>query len=191
MGSQHPGEFIAVDHANRPSHNIWADARQFPLATNDSMRLSPLLVNHSALRPALSKGDYRNHAERYDQPRVESALPNARRSRLRGRRHAVQATERGGRFRIPVGRALVTLGVAIGRLVSSGASVQPPPAPTYTDKQVADAKTKVCAAYEKVHCALGFSLARDGGNDPTAHLPSRLVRDRRCCRESLPYDHVF
>jgi hypothetical protein len=44
------------------------------------------------------------------------------------------------------------------------------PAPSYTAQQVADAKTKVCAAYEKVHQALVLSSARNGGSDPTAIL---------------------
>jgi hypothetical protein len=35
---------------------------------------------------------------------------------------------------------------------------------------VDDAKSKVCAAYEKVHHALVLSSARTGGSDPTAVL---------------------
>ncbi|MEM6108581.1 hypothetical protein AAHS21_20455 [Mycobacterium sp. 050272] len=64
---------------------------------------------------------------------------------------------------------LVTLGVAI---VGWFRPVQPkpPPAPTYTAKQVADAKAQVCAAHEKVHSAIKASSARERGTDPTAQL---------------------
>ncbi len=44
------------------------------------------------------------------------------------------------------------------------------PAPKYTDEQVSDAKSKVCAAYEKVHHAVLVASARNGGSDPTAQL---------------------
>lgn len=45
-----------------------------------------------------------------------------------------------------------------------------PPAPTYSEQQVADAKSKVCAAYEKVHHAVNTNVQRTGGDDPTAQL---------------------
>jgi len=64
---------------------------------------------------------------------------------------------------------LVTLGVAIVGWFRP-APAKPPPAPTYSNQQVADAKAKVCAAYEKVHSAVGVSMARDGGSDPTSQL---------------------
>lgn len=64
---------------------------------------------------------------------------------------------------------LVTLGVAIVGWFRP-LPAKPPPAPTYSDQQVADAKTKVCAAYDKVHSAMGVSMARDGGSDPTSQL---------------------
>ena len=49
-----------------------------------------------------------------------------------------------------------------------------PPAPTYTDQQVADAKTKVCAAYDKVHSAVKASSVRNEGTDPTSQLAFAL-----------------
>jgi hypothetical protein len=47
---------------------------------------------------------------------------------------------------------------------------QPPPKPTYTAQQTADAKTNVCAAFEKVDHSLALAYARNGGSDPTAQL---------------------
>src|SRR5271169_3049985 len=64
---------------------------------------------------------------------------------------------------------LVTLGVAIVGWFRP-VPAKSPPAPTYSNQQVADAKAKVCAAYEKVHSAVGVSMARDGGSDPTSQL---------------------
>ena len=64
---------------------------------------------------------------------------------------------------------LVTLGVAIVGWFRP-LPAKPPAASTYTDQQVADAKAKVCAAYEKVHNAVNASTARDRGTDPTAQL---------------------
>jgi hypothetical protein len=45
-----------------------------------------------------------------------------------------------------------------------------PPAPTYTDHQIADAKASVCAAFGKVHQAVSENTGRSGGDDPTAIL---------------------
>ena len=72
-------------------------------------------------------------------------------------------------FAFLVGALLVTLGVAIGGWFRPPA-YKPPHTPTYTDQQIADAKAKVCAAYDKVHSAVGASMARDAGSDPTAQL---------------------
>jgi NH3-dependent NAD+ synthetase len=47
---------------------------------------------------------------------------------------------------------------------------KPLPAPTYSNQQVADAKTKVCAAYERVHHAVLANTGRSGGSDSTATL---------------------
>jgi hypothetical protein len=70
-------------------------------------------------------------------------------------------------FALLVIALLVTLGVAI---VGWFRPVQPKsPAPTtYTDQQVAEAKSKVCAEYQKVHNAIKASTGRDTGSDPTA-----------------------
>ena len=64
---------------------------------------------------------------------------------------------------------LVTLGVAI---VGWFRPVPPksPPAPTYSNQQVADAKAKVCAAFDKVHQAVRSNFARDQGTDPNQQL---------------------
>jgi len=64
---------------------------------------------------------------------------------------------------------LVTLGVAIVGWFRP-VPAKSPPAPTYSNQQVADAKAKVCAAHEKVHSAIKASSARDRGTDPTAQL---------------------
>ncbi|MGH7042836.1 MAG: hypothetical protein ACREFY_11975 [Acetobacteraceae bacterium] len=46
-----------------------------------------------------------------------------------------------------------------------------PPKPTYTDQQVTDAKTSVCAAFGKIDHALGVADAlRSGASDSTAQL---------------------
>jgi hypothetical protein len=45
-----------------------------------------------------------------------------------------------------------------------------PPKSTYTDKQVANAKANVCAAFDKVEHALHLADARSGNDDPTALL---------------------
>lgn len=65
---------------------------------------------------------------------------------------------------------LVTLGVAIVGWFRPVPVKPAPPSPTYTSQQVADAKAKVCAAYEKVHSAVGVSMGRDLGSEPTSQL---------------------
>jgi hypothetical protein len=45
-----------------------------------------------------------------------------------------------------------------------------PSAPTYSEQQVADAKSNVCAAYEKVHHGVNTNVQRTGGDDPTSQL---------------------
>jgi ribosomal protein S6 len=64
---------------------------------------------------------------------------------------------------------LVTLGVAIVGWFRP-LPAKPPAAPSYSQQQVADAKARVCAAYEKVHNAVKASSSRDQGTDPTARL---------------------
>jgi hypothetical protein len=44
------------------------------------------------------------------------------------------------------------------------------PAPTYTDQQTTEAKTRVCAAFGQVDHALTLAYARNGGSDPTTQL---------------------
>lgn len=69
--------------------------------------------------------------------------------------------------------ALLAICVAIGAWFRPTPRNNPPsapPAPSYSDQQIADAKTKVCGAYKKVHRALELSSARNGGTDPTAIL---------------------
>jgi hypothetical protein len=64
---------------------------------------------------------------------------------------------------------LVTLGVAIVGWFRP-VPAKPPPAPTYSNQQVADAKTTVCTAYEQVRKAGDVAGARSGGTDPIAML---------------------
>ena len=70
---------------------------------------------------------------------------------------------------------LITL-VAVGAAIAAWLRPVPhatsatPSAPTYSDQQVADAKSKVCAAYEKVQKALAANATRSGGDDPNAQL---------------------
>ncbi|WIM87337.1 hypothetical protein PT015_21215 [Candidatus Mycobacterium wuenschmannii] len=53
-----------------------------------------------------------------------------------------------------------------------------PAAPTYTEQQIADAKSKVCAAYQKVRRASDANANRKGGDDPTSQL-AVAVNDRQ------------
>jgi hypothetical protein len=64
---------------------------------------------------------------------------------------------------------LATLAVAIGGWFRPLPN-KPPPAPTYTGRQLADAKAKVCAAYELIRKAVVANTSRNGGEDPTAAL---------------------
>ena len=64
---------------------------------------------------------------------------------------------------------LVTLGIAIVGWFRP-APAKPPPAPTYSNQQVAAAKVSVCAAYEQVRKAGDTVGARNGGSDPTSVL---------------------
>jgi hypothetical protein len=68
---------------------------------------------------------------------------------------------------------LVTLSVAIVGWFRP-AQPRPPSPPTYTAQQTADAKAKVCAAYDKVHSAVKGGASRDEGSDPTAQLAFAL-----------------
>jgi len=70
---------------------------------------------------------------------------------------------------------LITL-VAVGAAVAAWlrpiphSSPAAPAAPSYSEQQVADAKAKVCAAYEKVQNATNINAARNGGDDPNTQL---------------------
>jgi hypothetical protein len=69
--------------------------------------------------------------------------------------------------------ALLALGVAIGSWFRPVPDNKPSPAPsppTFTDQQIADAKAKVCATYEKVHQAVLVNTGRSGGSDQTSVL---------------------
>jgi len=67
-------------------------------------------------------------------------------------------------------------------LVAVGAAIAPwlrpiphntsatPSAPSYSEQQVADAKSKVCAAIEKVKKANTMNSNRNGGDDPNGQL---------------------
>ncbi|ORA11151.1 hypothetical protein BST16_20160 [Mycobacterium asiaticum DSM 44297] len=71
---------------------------------------------------------------------------------------------------VSLGIALLAIGVALGAWLRPLPKNEPPPAPTYTSQQVADAKVKVCAAYAKVREALTVAGARGSSNDPTVSL---------------------
>jgi hypothetical protein len=70
---------------------------------------------------------------------------------------------------------VITL-VAVGAAVAAWLRPMPetksatPAAPTFSDQQVVDAKSKVCAAYAKIHRAVDVNAPRNGGDDPMAQL---------------------
>lgn len=69
--------------------------------------------------------------------------------------------------------ALVALGVAIGSWFRPAPDNKPAPAApavTYSQQQVAEAKSSVCGAYQQVRKAGDVAGARSGGSDPTAML---------------------
>lgn len=66
--------------------------------------------------------------------------------------------------------ALVAIGLAIGAFFRPAPSNKPPAAPAYSDQQVADAKARVCAAFDKVSHALDIADAQNGGTEYTAQL---------------------
>ncbi|OBA64091.1 hypothetical protein A5647_03250 [Mycobacterium sp. 1100029.7] len=47
--------------------------------------------------------------------------------------------------------------------------LKPPPVQSFSAQQVAEAKMRICAAYEKVHHAVGLTSGRSS-DDPTLHL---------------------
>jgi hypothetical protein len=64
---------------------------------------------------------------------------------------------------------LVTLGIAIVGWFRP-VPAKPPSAPAYSQQQVANARTTLCAAYEQVRKAGDVAGARNGGSDPTSIL---------------------
>jgi hypothetical protein len=68
--------------------------------------------------------------------------------------------------------ALVAVGAAVAawlRPIPHNTSATPP-APSDSEQQVADAKAKVCAAYNKVQTASSTNQTRTGGDDPNLQL---------------------
>jgi hypothetical protein len=73
---------------------------------------------------------------------------------------------------IPLIVSVAAIGLAIAgwlRPLPADRADGPPP-PAYTEQQVADAKTRVCAAYNEVHQAVLINTGRDLGDNPTSHL---------------------
>src|ERR1700759_1694786 len=65
--------------------------------------------------------------------------------------------------------AIALIGVAVGFVGwfrSAPHNNQPPPKPTYTARQTADAKAKICAAVGKFDRAVSVANALPRGNDP-------------------------
>jgi hypothetical protein len=67
---------------------------------------------------------------------------------------------------------LVAVAAAVAAWLRPVPEVKPasPSTPTFNDRKVANAKSKVCAAYEKIHHASVTNSGRSGGDDPTAQL---------------------
>jgi hypothetical protein len=67
---------------------------------------------------------------------------------------------------------LVAVAAAIAAWLRPTAEVKSasPSAPTFSTQQVADAKAKVCAAYQKVQNAVSINTSRTAGVDPNAQL---------------------
>jgi hypothetical protein len=72
-------------------------------------------------------------------------------------------------FAVLVVALLVAVGAAILGWLRPGAA-NPAATPTYSGQQVAAAKAKVCAAYDRVHHAVLANTGRDGGTDPAMLL---------------------
>ena len=65
--------------------------------------------------------------------------------------------------------ACVAIGIAIGAWFRPLPKNEPPRAPTYSSQEVADAKSKVCAAFDRVHQAVRLTSGRSS-DDPTTRL---------------------
>jgi len=70
--------------------------------------------------------------------------------------------------------ACVAIGVAIGAWFRPLPKNEPPRAPTYSSQEVADAKSKVCAAFDRVREAVKVASARDKGPDYATQLASAI-----------------
>jgi hypothetical protein len=69
--------------------------------------------------------------------------------------------------------ALIALSVAISswfRPLPDNKPAPPTPTATFSTQQVADAKGKVCAAYDRIHHAVLANTGRSGGTDPALLL---------------------
>ncbi|CAM3237621.1 Alanine and proline rich membrane protein [Mycobacterium simiae] len=69
--------------------------------------------------------------------------------------------------------ALIAVVVAIGswlRPMPDNKQLPVPSPPVFTEQQTSEAKTKVCATYQKVHQAVLINTGRSGGTDPIALL---------------------
>ncbi|WP_155769408.1 hypothetical protein [Mycobacterium asiaticum] len=71
---------------------------------------------------------------------------------------------------MPLAVVFTAIGVAIGAWLRPLPKTEPSAAPSYSSQQVAEAKAKVCAAYTRVHRAVGVNMAREPNNDPTTQL---------------------
>jgi hypothetical protein len=121
----------------------------------------------SAASPTTSAADERYHQPVSNLPSAPSTPPPWQ---------PVTPTTAKRRLRWPLFALVIALvvigGVAIGawfRPLPDNKSLPAPPR-AYTDQEVADAKTTVCAAYTKVHQAVLVNTGRSGGSDPTAQL---------------------
>jgi hypothetical protein len=70
--------------------------------------------------------------------------------------------------------ALIALGVAIGSWFRPTSADKPSSGPTYTSQQVADSKSKVCAAFSNVDNAVRAATSRDKGQDYATQLASAV-----------------
>lgn len=82
------------------------------------------------------------------------------------------ATKQSPRWRAITWRVLtlVAIGLAVGCWFRPVPHDKPAPTPTYTEQQITDAKTDVCAAFYKVAHALDIAANQKGGSDPTATI---------------------
>jgi hypothetical protein len=70
---------------------------------------------------------------------------------------------------------LITLGIAIvGWFRPVPAKPTPAPTPAYSNQQVANAKSKVCVAFEKVDNTVRATSARDKGPDYATQLATAV-----------------